>query len=385
MIPVLLSALTFVNFAHAESKLFSFYGKQIKVDVASELYSLAFPAKPTEKNLTALFQKAATKKVGASFEQLNVQAKAMNLDNIGTFQLYRYFVLNAFPKENANFKKAMVWYGMRQSGLDAILAGDKDFLNLYVNLDQPVDGGYFVTVKGKKYFSADAGTNFPKGIFIYNPNVFTGNAREGLSLDVNKRPVLGNTTEKKRRSFNTGTKTYNLVLNYNKDYVNYLNDLPSLRTGTHMYKLAPSVELAKSLDDSLNRWMKHMSYEQKRGFLLKMVQEGFRYKADTDYRKHEKRNFVEQTAADDFTDCEDRAAFFNYLAARYLKTETIILYSKEKMHVNCALLMDDAATGYTFKYKGKKYLIMEPAYLGFRPGETDHTKEELQNKFEVCL
>jgi hypothetical protein len=131
------------------------------------------------------------------------------------------------------------------------------------------------------------------------------------------------------------------------------------------------------MNDSLVVWLKGKTYAEKLSFLLTLVQGAFPYKADRDYRSHEKRNCVEQTLADEFVDCEDKAALFCYLVNKYLYAETVLLYCKKATHVCCAIELPEKSPGYTFKYFGKPYLVCEPAFAGLKPGETSLSKDEI--------
>lgn len=369
-------------FVKAEKTLmqFPFYGRMVSVNVSMELKSFAFPEEKFEYILVSKNLNEINKlKLGESIEELRAQSKSFSLDNIGYFQLLKFFSASCFPNQTNNFRKAIVWFGLRQAGIDAILAGNETYFNLFVRMENSPDGGFAVTHQGKKYTSASIDKIPFSALEVYRLQLMQDSAMEALQLDMYNTPQLGHTIKSKSRTFNYGNKTFTLNTKYNSDVVNYMNDLPSFKIGSYLYTVEPSAEAQKSMDDSLAHWLVGKTYNEKLSFILALVQNAFPYKADADYRNREKRNFVEQTMADDYIDCEDKAALFCYLVNKYLSAETVLLYSKSATHVCCAIELPENAPGYTFKYYGKPYMVCEPAFEGLKPGETELSKDEIMH------
>jgi len=359
---------------------FPFYGKTVTVNIPNELIDFSFPENNFDYILVSRNLNEIHKlKLNETIDELRQQSKDFSLDNIGYFQLLKYFSASCFPKQTNNFRKAIVWYGLRQGGVDAVLGGNTAYFNLFVRMENSPDGGFAITHQGKKYVSASVDKIQYASLEIYRLQLMQDSAAEALQLDMYNTPLLGHTIKSKTRTFSYGNQTFTLNTKYNSDVVNYLNDLPSFRIGSYLYTLAPSEEAQKSMDDSLEIWLKNKTYGEKLTFILALVQNAFPYKADADYRKSEKRNFVEQTMADEYIDCEDKAALFCYLVNKYLGAETVMLYSKSATHVCCAIELPEKAPGFTFKYFGKPYLVCEPAFEGLKPGETELTKDEIMH------
>lgn len=367
------------GYAATEMMQFGFYGRVVNVSVNTGLKTLDFPSGSYSYITVArALNRMHELDAAASFAELRKQAREFSLDNVGLFQLFKVFSMRCFPNQSMEFRKALAWYGLRDAGIDAILAGNEAYLNLFVRMDNSPDGGFSLTHNGVKYTSATADKIAYSKLEVWRLQLLQDSAREPLQLDMYNMPHLGGRVVEKQRVFEVGDKTYTLNTRYNEDVVEYLNDLPSFRIGSYLYTLQPTETAQTSMDDSLQVWLSGKTYEQKLGFLLALVQEAFPYKADLDYRRREKRNFVEQSLADDFLDCEDKAALFCYLVNKYLSAETVLLYSRSQTHVACAIELPEKAPGFTFKYMGKPYLICEPAYSGLKPGETELTPDEIR-------
>lgn len=357
---------------------FMFYGRLVNVNVPEELLKADFPLSGYNYITVArALNHIHDVGLSSSIDELRQQAKIFQLDNVGLFQLFKVFSVRSFPNQSVPFRKAIAWYALRYSGIDAIVAGNENYFNLFVRMENSPDGGFNLTHQGKKFTSATIDKLEYSHLEVWKLQLLQDSAREPLQLDMYNTPQLGSNVVAKQRNFTVGDKSFTLNTRYNADVVNYLNDLPSFRIGSYLYTLQPSATAQASMDDSIVVWLKGKTYTEQLNFLLALVQEAFPYKADLDYRRREKRNFVEQSLADEFLDCEDKAALFCYLANKHLGAETILLYSRSQTHVACAIALPDKAPGYSFRYKGRPYLICEPAFQGLRPGETELTQDEI--------
>lgn len=372
-----------VSVAQEKQFQFDFYGRIIEVKVAESLLKMTLPkSNIEEKHVNLELKKYEKKQIDAVFQQLEKKSKEMNLDGLGHLQLLKKFTSHVFSSHSFQVKKLMVWLGLRHSGYDCILASSNQFFNLYIRTDYPQDGGFFIQHQGIEYTSATLENTNETMLDILKPNYCVDSPHHAVNFDPYNTPILGKVIKNRKRKFEFRNKEFTLNTTYNASLTQYLDELPSFTVGTYLYTFEPSEEATKSLDDSIKSWIQTLGYYEQIDFLLSLVQNAFAYKADTDYRKSEKRNFIEQSLADDYTDCEDKAALFCYLVNRYLQAETILLYSKEKTHVCCAIQMPKTATGFNFKRHGNPYMICEPAYIGYKPGETELTANQIL-KLEV--
>lgn len=360
---------------HAAS--FDFYGVYVQIPATEKINAVNFPAKVNSNNLNLFVNKLQNAQADDAFRSLKFQADKMQLDDLGYFQLLKYYSYREFPSQTADFRKVLVWYGLRFNKNAAILAGSANYINLFVNLDNPTDGGFYMTRNSARYYSVTTDPMNHAGLQVFEPLRFEDSMAYTLSMNTDLQPKLGREIKERERDFTYGSRQYYLQTKYNAQLVQYLNDLPSFRVGTYLYNLKPSEEAQQSMNDSLVVWLKGKSYSERMAFLLNLVQTAFPYKADRDYRKREKRNFVEQTLADDFTDCEDKAAFFCYLAEKYLNAETAMLYSSSAAHVTAAIALPLEAPGYNFKNNGTPFIICEASFAGYKPGQTDLSKDEI--------
>ena len=367
--------LIFVESVHAMDLTLNFYGEKVVL----QIHSLNHPKLKkgaTDQDLRIFQSKLAKTNWAETFLNLNAKAGNMDLDDYGKFNLFKSFVLK-YAEGNVFTKKALVYAALRMDGLDAKLAVKEDFFEIYICMKQPTDYGYSFRNEGKTYFSTNPGGVHPEHIQILRDTFYENAGLRPFSINLKRLPKIGTKVKKRDIHFYRKGLEYVSTIKYNEHYVNYLNDMPMLRLGGHLLEAAIENYLFTELDDSVAQWTESMNAFEKQNFLLHMVQQAFSYKADIDYRKHEKRNTVAQSIADDFIDCEDKAVLYLFLADRYTDTKGIMLYSKDKKHVNCALEISQKSAGFSFRYKSKKYLIAEPAFEGYDLSETDFSPGDI--------
>ena len=358
---------------------FDFYGQRVELPSTAALGGMVFPSAGLQNKSINGALKEMDRNALSCIEELRRRGNQMELDNLGYFQLLKAFSVHCFPAQTPNFRKALVWYGLRHSSIDAILAGNDSYLNLFVRMENTPDGGFALTHKGLRYISASVDNIAFSQLEVWSPELLRDSGRSALELNMYHSPRLGKNMVFKPRPFVALGGEHVLYACYNRHMVNYLNDLPSFRIGSYLYTFPPADESLACIDDSVRVWLKGLSYNQSLSFLLEMVQNAFPYKADSAYRPREKRNFVEQTLADEFVDCEDKAAMFCFLANRYLSASTVLLYSRDRSHVACGIELPEKASNYNLRYNNKFYMICEPAFYGLKPGETELSPEDIRS------
>ena len=372
---IVILLLMFVKTAHAMDLTLNFYGEKVMLPTLSLNHPILKKG-ATDQDLRIFQSKLAKTNWVEILLNLNAKAGKMDLDDYGKFNLLKSFV-SKYAKGNIYTKKALVYLALRMDGLDAKLAVKEDFFEIYICMKQFTDYGFSFKNEGKTYFSTNPGGVHPDHIQILRDTFYKIAGLRPFSINLKRIPKIGTRVKKRSIRFCRKGIKYGCTIKYNEHYVNYLNDMPILRLGSHLLEAAIENYLFTELDDSVAQWTGGMNTFEKQNFLLRMVQQAFPYRADIDYRKHEKRNTVAQSIADDFIDCEDKAVLFLFLADRYTHTNGIMLYNKERKHVNCALEMSQNSAGFSFRYKSKKYLIAEPAFEGYNLSETDFSPGDI--------
>lgn len=96
--------------------------------------------------------------------------------------------------------------------------------------------------------------------------------------------------------------------------------------------------------------------------LLHFVQYAFRYATDKQQFGYEKPFFLEEILYYPACDCEDRSIFFAYLVRNVLNIDCHLINFPG--HECTAVELSYPIKGVNYSYKGKKYYISDPTYIG---------------------
>ena len=371
----ILIAVMLLNLADAKPYFMSFYGLNLNINVDDlPLMKLSTEVSQVEFNDFVLVVRNSPWDV--AFDQLSAQADEILLDDFGRFNMYKKFVIGQGKGMNTAVIKGLVYVALRKDKLDAKLANNLSFMEIYIAMNAISDEGYSFLRDGKVYYSTNPTGGHPAQIQVLFDSINDNNVSK-FDLNLKVIPKLGDKTKSRNLIYLSKNIVYKANVKYNEYYVNYLNDMPNLELGGQLLSAAVQNHMYKDLDDSIEVWTKTMNGTQKQNFLLSFVQFAFPYKADFDYRLREKRNTVVQSLADEFIDCEDKAVIFLFLVRRYTNTEGVLLFNKKEKHVNCALELPINAASYSFKYQGKKYTMAEPSFQGYKLSETDYNGSQI--------
>lgn len=103
--------------------------------------------------------------------------------------------------------------------------------------------------------------------------------------------------------------------------------------------------------------------------LLNYLQYDFDYAIDSEQFGFEKPFFVEENYFYPFNDCEDRAILFSFLVREVLGLDVVLLDYPNHVAAAVCFGTDDVQGDY-FNYRGKKYIVCDPTYIGAPVGMT---------------
>ena len=345
-----------------------FYGNEAAFDVPASW--LSTPALP--ENSDHLKMESRLVKWGSQASltaQLDKLKSDWLLDDYAAALLLRSLALQC--QGNTQDAVLMSWYLLRQAGYDAILGFASGQPRVYLRLAFLTEGTLFVPWMGKRYtlFHTISGAwRGTERVFLSPSEPQT--LAQAVFFRPGVAPRLGTAQAWRSIRFTHGNREYALSLPYRKQWVAYLDDLPVISLGPLFVQGVLSSDARRIASDSLRRWAGGMTRMQQLHLLLSMVQQGFSYRRDRDYLPFDKHNFPEQTLAAAYADCEDKAVLFLSLARDAFRIKGQLLYNETAEHVAAAVELPAQSPGASFSQQGIAYLICEPAFYGFKPGET---------------
>lgn len=367
-----------VNIDYLYSDEFIFYGTKIDIEVPDNLkeIDLIYETPINEEVDEILFE---LKKNGMSniFKKLIDQSNKIGLDDFGYNLLVKKFANKFFEYNTSDLKQIVIWYGLREKELGTLLIySENEILCLY-QTNEILFNTNEITLNGLNYFSEK---DFSRNCdIIQTPDKKLFPLNESRPLKFNSiTPQLDKRIAHRDRIFTFDDEEYTLKLSYNKNIANYFDAMPLRNIGRYLIEMNPSEEAKASFREQIPGWLKDKSYGNKIRFLLKLVENGFPYKAD----EREKFNFVEQSISDDYTDCDDRGVLFCYLAKEFIGAKVLLIAGPN--HVCGAVEIDIKNKELlnrhglcVLDYNGVYYLVCDPSYMNGQPGLTVFTQKQL--------
>lgn len=161
----------------------------------------------------------------------------------------------------------------------------------------------------------------------------------------------------------------------NKNIIDFYNSYPSSRVGDN--KMTRWGMLAKTplfnntgeqLTASLKEKIDGMSQRNAVERLLNWVQTGFEYEFDETIWGKDRAFFPEETLFYPYDDCEDRSILLSRLITDLLGLECLLVYYPG--HLAMAVHFDEDIKGDYIDFKGKRYIVCDPTYIGASIGMT---------------
>lgn len=301
------------------------------------------------------------------FQQLvhNLQAykNEKQLDDWLFYQLIRTTAEAISPKKN-NFHRYTLykWFLLNQTGYNAITRLRNDTLLMYVQSNENIYDIPSMMLNGSQFICLnyhDYGNNidFSKGVFHNVQLTEKGNITKAFSYKINRMPDFNlDRYEVKPIQFAYGQRNYEFKVKVNKSINKLFNNYPSVE-----YAMQFTAPLSNTTYASLIPALKEVvaKMDQKKGvdYLMHLTRSSFAFENDAAIYGKDMRFSPEQTLYADYSDCEDRAAFFFYLVKEIYNLPMIVLSYPQ--HVTVAVQFD-APQSNPIMYKGNPYWVCEP-------------------------
>lgn len=300
---------------------------------------------------------------GNLVENLLAFKKEKQLDDWLFYQLIRTTAESISPKkENYHRYTLYKWFLLNQTGYSAVARLRKDTLLLYVQSNENVYDIPSMLYNQEQYICLnyhDYGNNidFKQGRFQDIKVMAQHIAAKGFSYKINRMPDFNpESYEVKPIQFAYGQRNYEFKVKVNKSINKLFNNYPSVEYA--MQFTAPlSSATYQSLIPALKQTVAKMNQKKGVDYLMHLTRSSFAFENDASLYGKDKRFSPEQTLFSEYSDCEDRAAFFFYLVKEIYNLPMIVLSYPQ--HVTVAIQFD-TPQGNPIVYKGNQYSVCEP-------------------------
>jgi hypothetical protein len=351
----------------AQALMFDFYGHVEYMDAESwgqfQLKSIG-----NKHQLQVAGQSVESRINNDQLQKIKLMAFRYNLDDIGTILLVQKIVSRVSSDQN---KQRLIEYVLlNKLGYDVICSYSSRDIFVYGVLSENPAQSIYIHFKSKRYTRLAFQELDKQGLCSILPTTEHSDKRH-FQLRKGSLPRVNAFTRGKNYTFVHNRKVYSIQAKTNSSMRMYLKDLPRYKLGPTYVDMPISEELRQSLILKLQYFMKDMkTTREKSTFLLRFVQQAFKYKNDQEQYGMERYNFPEETLNTVYNDCEDKTMLLSYLYKNLLGIESVMLHFKNDKHVCLGARIPGYASNGTFKYKGKTYVVCEPTGKNYRVGQT---------------
>lgn len=337
-----------------------FYGDSLSFPVDASVH-VSFEEQLSKKSISNFYENMLKGLYQPMIQTLVQYRDEKKLDDWFYYQLIRTTAEKLSPKaDNYHRYTLYKWFLLNESGYSATTRFRNDTLLLYVRSEEVIyDVPYYMAGDQQyvclNYHDYNSNVNFHAVTFTTLSLSVGGNNR--FSYKVTRLPVIKkNNYTVKQLQFDYKNKDYrfNVVLDQQmqKIFTNY----PVVEYASQ-FSIPLSQTTYNSLIPVLRESVKGMTQQQGVDYLMQFTRSAFLFETDTKAYGKEKRLSAEQTLFYDYSDCEDRSAFFFNIIKEIYNLPMIVL--SYPTHITVAVQFEHA-NGTPIVYNGEQYWVCEP-------------------------
>lgn len=283
------------------------------------------------------------------------------LDDWFYYQLIRTTAEKLSPKaDNYHRYTLYKWFLLNESGYNATLRFRNDTLLLYVRSEENIYDIPYYMVNDKQYVCLNY-HDYDNKINIEAEPFTTIALNEGgnnrFSYKVTQLPqIRNNNFTVKQLQFDYQNKEYKFNVMLDKQVQKIFTNYPVVDYASQ-FSIPLSQTTYNSLVPLLKEAVKGMNQQKGVDYLMHFTRSAFLFETDTKAYGKEKRLSPEQTLFYEYSDCEDRSAFFFFLVKEIYKLPMIVL--SYPTHITVAIQFDKPV-GTPILYNGEPYWVCEP-------------------------
>ena len=367
---------------------FEFYGHFIALPHASDAV-VPFHAPVNAASVQDFYNRLHASALPRIAAVLRNYKKEQAPDDWVFYQLVRRTAETLSPKADNYIRYTLYkWYLLTQTGYSTLLTASGNKLLMYVHSPDPVYEIPVRQVNGLQYVCLNYHDYMPLNFEAEPFAPLLLQVTDGgmpFSYRITKLPRFEKESYTlKDVDFTDGRQEYQFKILVNHQVKKIFANYPVLDYA-YYFDMPLSTETYGSLIPLLKDAVKGMSQKSGVAYLMRFTRQAFSFAPDAQAYGKEKRLSPEQLLLYDYSDCEDRAAFFYYLVKEIYNLPMIVLAYPQ--HVTVAVQFQKPM-GHSIAYKGQQYSICEatpqrrdlaagqlPAHLRYQSFEVVHAYE----------
>ena len=338
---------------------FDFYGTKLGFNIDQNIKEAKyFPQ--NQEGIGNFFDTVATSDYEHIVSSIEKIAQEMDLNDWGIYLLVNRLGTTLFS--NLDNNNLFNWFIFNKLGY-SVKVGivNRHIVTMYAS-KKIIYAKPSYTFKSQKYYIlADGLSNYNDSIYSYDYEY--PNATKALDLSLPKLPKLNYNHKSKSALFTQYGEEYSIKYSYNQNLIDFMATYPQVD-----YETFFNTPLDERTYDDISRELKQhitgMQASKAINFVLRFVQNAFKYETDSEQFGMEKVMFAQETLYFNKSDCEDRAILFASLIKRIFKIPVVGV--KYKDHMSTALYIP--MSGDIINTQGRRFVIADPTYTNANVG-----------------
>lgn len=336
----------------------NFYGANLQMQKATRLASMSISSTDDVVNYWKNLKQSDLKEVTQAFA---TESRKMGLSDWGSAMLVEKYIDTAMPNASQNEKIIASQYVLANCGYNVRLALCGNHVVMLIPYVEHVFEKSYLNIDGKRYYIypnvEDEGSfrscELPKGAEL----------GKDMGLRFTGKTVIGD----EAKPFRYEAAGITLQGEVPTGVMPLLDEYPIIDIPT----VAASV-VDKSLRDDVVKQIRaqvqDLSEQEAANRILRFIQMGFPYATDDEQFHREKYFYFEESLYYPKNDCEDRAIFYAYLVHEILGLD-VHLIQFTGHECTAVAFHEPVENGTSYEYKGKKFYICDPTYIGAKIGK----------------
>ena len=339
----------------------AFFGSVVpipKVDLALD----PMPSPITTAAVSRFWEQINAAKYGDVLTALQRQREQMQLGDWAFAQLAYRAGLD-LTRGDSTLARLVSWHFLVKSGYVSRVGFNGDRLFVLLRTDELLYGVPYFTLQNARFYVLDLGTGIANRVgSIHTYERDHPEAKKPVSFHMASLPLLPEQGEARTLKFSYKGQNYSVGATVNRNLISFLTYYPQHQLNGYLDAEVPSSAM-DALVNGLRPIISGRPEREQVEMILRFVQTAFEYKTDGDQFQREKWMFPEETLFYPFSDCEDRAILFSYLARKLVPSVTVVglIYAD---HIATAVRFSAAVPGDTRLHKGVRYVVADPTYIG---------------------
>jgi len=341
-----------------------FFGHTLDVPFDPALNQITVGNPYDAKTIASFWEQLSDTEIDALVDYYQHMQERMRLNDWGMARLIFSSGLAVFSG-NRDLARLYTWFMLIQSGHKARIGFNDNGVILMLATQTHIFGTPFFRFNGQPFFMAhfDKIPPEPQRVYTYGSD-FPGDLVP-LSLNMPATPAFPPSYIDRNLQFTFHGEEIRIQVQVDRNLISYYEFFP--QTELEVYFNAPVTEsTATGLLRSLEKHIEGKSEKEAIHLLLRFVQTAFAYKIDPDHFGREKPLFPEETLYYDYSDCEDRAILFSFLARKLTGLDVVGL--RYPGHIATAIRFNEPVSGDSVDINGVAYHVCDPTYINAAPG-----------------